>query len=531
MALKKAPKRKDNTNPNTVLVLFLVFFVLLSIGLGTWGYFGYAGQDKLRDDAKKAKDSEATAKLTAEFNLFQALDARQAIGQSLEPDDLKELDKLRDRFFQEKENFTAAIFKNKPAIENMIKEVKKDIGYDDAGNKYASSYRDRFKTLDDNLKKAQASAVAARAEAKKSEEELRLVRSKIDNAWSMFLKKIQEGNDIALKAAQAKYEAMEKSFARNQELQNLIEKTETDNKAAIDKLLAEKAVLAADLKKATERAANASSSMIRISSGPHALLMDVSHGKPLWDDQLGKITKVNNKEREVTINIGSSIGVKPGLALNVFGAGWKGRAEGLFKGTVEVLQVLGPTSSRARITSLHDNEGKEIALNDQSRGRIQREADNPLKEGDLLFNMVFGTHVVIAGNINWGGSTSDSPAEQMRHLREFMSILQRQGVKVDAYLDLADGKLHGAITPKTRIFIGDARSAKGKGSVTKGMDEDAKKLNEAIAAVRAEAIERGMLIISADNLANIIGHRRSRSANEFEPSGFRPTVPFAGVER
>lgn len=530
MALKKAPKRKDNTNPNTVLVLFLVFFVLLSIGLGTWGYFGYAGQDKLRDDAvKKAKDAEA-AKISADFALFQALDARQAMGHPLEPDDLKDLDKLRERFFQEKENFNVQFFRNKPAVENMIKEVKKEIGYDEAGNKYASSYRAQFKTMDDNLKKAQASAGAAQAAAKKSEEELRVVRSKIDNGWAMLLKKLQEGNQIALAAAQAKYDAMEKSFARNQELLNEKEKLETDHKATVDKLLAEKSVLAAELKKATERAANANSSIIRISSEPHALLMDVSQGKPLWDDPLGKITKVDNKEREVYINIGSNIGVKPGLSLNVFGASWKGRAEGLFKGTVEVLQVLGPTSCKARITSLHDNEGKEIALNDQSRGRIQREADNPLKEGDLAFNMVFGTRVVIAGNINWGGSPSDSPAEQLRHLREFMSILERQGVKIDAYFDMAEGKLKGAITSKTRFFIGDGRSAQGKGSATK-VDEEAKKLNEAIAAVRAEAIERGMLIISADNLANVIGYRRARSASEFEPSGFRPAVPFAGVER
>ena len=60
MAVKKPVKKRDATSPNTALVLFLVFFVLLSIGLGVWGYYGYAGQKTLREDAvNKQKDKDA----------------------------------------------------------------------------------------------------------------------------------------------------------------------------------------------------------------------------------------------------------------------------------------------------------------------------------------------------------------------------------------------------------------------------------------------------------------------------------------
>ena len=57
MAGLKTPskKKRDTTKPNTVLVIFLVFFILLSIGLGVWGYYGYAGQEKLEKDAKADK--------------------------------------------------------------------------------------------------------------------------------------------------------------------------------------------------------------------------------------------------------------------------------------------------------------------------------------------------------------------------------------------------------------------------------------------------------------------------------------------
>ena len=47
MAGLKTPSRKkrENAKPNTILIVFLVFFILLSIGLGVWGYYGYAEQE------------------------------------------------------------------------------------------------------------------------------------------------------------------------------------------------------------------------------------------------------------------------------------------------------------------------------------------------------------------------------------------------------------------------------------------------------------------------------------------------------
>jgi hypothetical protein len=215
------------------------------------------------------------------------------------------------------------------------------------------------------------------------------------------------------------------------------------------------------------------------------------------------------------------------VAFNVFASGWKKRGEGIIKGTIEVVRVLGANASVARITSLYDAEGKEIILADNARGRILREADNPLKKGDLIFNMAFGSRVVVAGNINWLESPAETPAEQMRNLKDFFHILGRQGVKVDAYLDVTDVKMQGEITNKTRFLIlGKGMSVDPKSPQA----EQAKKINAAIAAVRAEAVEKGMFVISADNFANVIGYRRPRSANETEPStrNFHPGLPAGG---
>ena len=50
----------------------------------------------------------------------------------------------------------------------------------------------------------------------------------------------------------------------------------------------------------------------------------------------------------------------------------------------------------ARITSLYDADGREIALNDVSRVRVLRETEAPIREGDLLFNLFWGAPVAVA---------------------------------------------------------------------------------------------------------------------------------------
>src|SRR5205814_403227 len=47
----------------------------------------------------------------------------------------------------------------------------------------------------------------------------------------------------------------------------------------------------------------------------------------------------------------------------------------------------------------------------------------------------------------------DSPAEQMRIMASFVNFLARQNITVDAYLDLNDGQVKGAISSRTRYLI------------------------------------------------------------------------------
>src|SRR5207244_1922899 len=155
----------------------------------------------------------------------------------------------------------------------------------------------------------------------------------------------------------------------------------------IDKFQAIKNDLETKLEKTKKELTAAYQGLItRTNVEPHALVLDISKGRTLWDEPLGKVAQVNFGKREVVINIGSALGLKPETTFNVFGPGTKEHADNTFKGTIEVVRVLGPNTSVATITSIYDATGSEIVLNDPVKGRIQRETENPMKAGDLLFS-------------------------------------------------------------------------------------------------------------------------------------------------
>src|SRR5262249_14184775 len=137
---------------------------------------------------------------------------------------------------------------------------------------------------------------------------------------------------------------------------------------------------------------------------------------------------------------------------NVFAAGPDGKAKGILKGTLEVLSVQTNTS-QAHVTSLYDPEGKEIPLADATRSQLFRETENPLREGDLIFNLGWQEHVAVAGPVGARPGGDESRAEQMRDLQRYLHTLETKGVVVDAYVNLLDGKVVGAVTPRTGYLV------------------------------------------------------------------------------
>ena len=171
-----------------------------------------------------------------------------------------------------------------------------------------------------------------------------------------------------------------------------------------------------------------------------------------FDEPQGRIVRrlPNNL---VEIDLGSSVLVNPGLTFSVLPIDFpeKGRqsqlrqfripdergfmvtkTEFVPKATIEVIEVIGPSLSRARITGEHDPIAEAVLA------------------GDLLYNSAWrrgvGEHVALIGVFDVNGDGTDDVESVVRDLG-------KMGIQVDAYFHLGEGKWRGKLTERTRYVV------------------------------------------------------------------------------
>ena len=506
--LKKGKRKQDTGSPNLVLVLFLIVFVLSSIILGLLLYFSYADRDKALADAATAKKAQGADRDAIEMYRTVADVYRNALGSKVEGDDLAKLkvgrEKLTSGGFGK-----AADAKTIETYTKLIKDLDDTLDFQAATGEYATTYASKYKDEADkaerylgSLKKAQADLAALQAQFKD-------LSDRQDKFFADIASRLDKEQKVVLRDANKQTDEMTKLIQVNATLnQTIVEQDQLRTK--VEKQLKQKITDLQGALEAKGQGADGGGKSAEVRE-PHALLLDVSLGKPLWDDPVGTITRVDAKNKEVTINLGSARGVRPDLTFSVFAPSKYSatRAEKQMKGTIEVIRVLGANASRARITAQFD-------------------PDFPMHEGDLLFNMFWGTHVAVAGSPNVTGVPSESPSEQQRQLNDFLYMLSRQGMIVDAYLDLTDGQVKGAMTSNTRFLIrGDDLRIDAKELENKEpRAERALAVNNGAIGMRKDATEKGIFVISARNFATAIGYR---PANAKEQVIFHPRLPTAGT--
>jgi hypothetical protein len=563
MAGLKKKKKEKSTSPNVILVVFLVLFVLVSIGLGVWGYSLLGNQEALRSDKKGAV---AAAKAEKNAKLYYQMlwrDLRQAIGQKLDAEEVQQLELDRDEFLKPKGAFSEE--KTGESAKNFMADVHDSLGLPKDAKSYDKNYMDELKIALAKIKEIEGKTAAEIVKHEATKKLVADLKKDQDLAYQSIKDKIdKENNNIFAKAKEQSDEfkkISDNNIKLNQDLAAQGEETSKlkDEHEKQIKLLKRSITLLEAEKKEN----------IALGGGPNGapagpvgvnnmargdlfpLLLDISPRKPLWDLPVGRVIRVDLDLRQVTINVGSAHGAKPELTFNVFGANIAGRAEKQMKGTIEIVKVLDTNSSTCRITSLYDSDGIEILMNLQTRGRILRETEAPMKEGDLLFNLFWGTRVAVAGYVSITGERVENPSEQHRQMVDFMALCKRNGMVVDAYVDLRDGQIKGKINSKTRYLIrGDALNRPGSkdaGPMKKDPDDKDKEMadkepareggladridqvNRSSFQLHNDARDKGLLLISAENFANVIGYQKARSANSIELSGFRPTLPYAGA--
>ncbi|MCC7090270.1 MAG: hypothetical protein IT295_14025 [Dehalococcoidia bacterium] len=537
MARKRASRsRGDSSNPNKVLIVFLVLFILTTLGLGGWIYSMFADRHRGQQLKEEAQKILGEAKTREEWAMLQVYEMRAQGG------DAAVLDEKSTDFDQWKTFRAAAIDssgaelkfidngkykafdKDRKPFEEAVKTGASDLGWNQAGHRYVKSYRDLVNELRAALKKAQDQHYAVLLEKTALETKYNSMAAVAKTERDKAFTEIKTGNEATLAAAKARTKEMTDALNRNATLQGQITKTNeeftayrTRQEAKIREL--EEKIALGGLA-GGEKDPKAPRPSI---AQPHALVLDISRGKPLWDRARGKLLTIDDVARRVTIDLGAEDGVRPHMTFNVFAAGWGDRPEGPFKGTVEVVRA-DPKTSLAKITSVYDAQGTEISLNDPSPAKILREGSNAWKTGDLLFNLGWGTHVAVAGVIEWTGRRADSPAAQAEEMNTYLRLLGDQGIKVDTHVDPRDGQRKGNLTARTAYLIVGHLAGNGQSG-----DVRTKAVNDGLAALRKEAAERGMFIISADNFANVLGYRPPRSRTDTELSAFRPGMPAGGA--
>jgi hypothetical protein len=515
------PPRRGGENPSKVLVIFLVFFIILSIGLGAGTYFGFAGQKDYFDSAAKEKKVAKELEEKRDIANYRAREALVMLGGSpaLESagDEPGKWAADREEFVKDGGKFGAV--ENKAKLLEMLKIAEKDLGFDPNSKKYGDNYIAKVAKLNAEVAKLQAQNKQLLDEKKAVEDSFNTLRASFKGDFDKLRKEITSGHANALAAAKVQsaetlnligqFEAKSAELIKSKDD---FDKETRIKDAMIQKLKDQKGIAAAP---GAEDKGPA-----RPPAELHALALDVSKGTTLWDKARGKIVRMDATARRPYLNIGSNQGVTPGLTFNVFAAASDGTAKGTLKGTVEVISV-GTNTSQAQITSLYDAEGKEIPLSDPGRNQLFRETENPLRPGDLLFNLAWKEHVAIAGPVGQTPGNEESPAEQMRDLQRYMHALERRGVVVDAYVNLLDGKVVGAVTPETGFLVqGYLPTTKAEKD---GKDDWAKAVRAGMEEMKKQAMDVGTFVISPENLAVVMGARvlranlRTEAAQSFSP--------------
>jgi hypothetical protein len=491
---------------NTGLVVTLVFFIILSIGLGVAAYYGFAGQAALTTEKTTAVAAEKDMKAQRDWYQFQAWTYRTYLGQTEGFDKpLDAADKsatpttvdttlkvYRDQYDQKQlGKDSKGDFPDKVAVENVIKKVE--------STKYQVAVPDpktKIWTLQDKTMAWDATTKRPKFSYEDIYTGLLNVRAYFDQQMTAALNAKNEA-DTARKTAddekakaQADYakqvaDAAAKNAADLVAQQKTIDKLNEDLKAAdsdkdakvkeqADKTLVVSAGVAAKEKLIREQEAKIKEMRERFDLNAQGAADAPANGKAIPTDW--KIVKMDRSGKEPFINLGRADNVRPPLTFSIHGRGPDGKPVLASKGTLEIINVTGEHLAQAQVVSIKD------ALKD------------PILEGDYLYNPIFHPgapqHVMIAGRIDMHGvkDQDDTP--------EFERLLKRQNAVVDGYVDLNDATIKGNLSSVTDLLIiGDDVGAKPE-------------IQASIKQVKDQARSNGVRIINARDFLESIGYRR-----------------------
>jgi hypothetical protein len=436
-------KRKEETGPGTFMILVLVFFVLASLILGITTYLGYKGQDDLEKATAEAKAAEKKAADNAAEQTLRRNVGRIASGvddadnrqelagapPALLPNVLDEVKRYTDKLGAAgvlpggKGEFVWPTAGDGPGVapKKTIPQIAKE------WEKLAKDAEARYQAEKRAKEKAQSDAQALQAQQQKDKE-----------AFDAAVKSLNDQMAAKIKAMDAAFLALKTEAEKAGTNFKKIEDQWAEEKARLEEQLTSRL---GDLKAERDRRLRAENPD---PSDIEARWKNLNIAK--MAERMGKITDKNgsfvNLQFAVHIQLlaGQTFVVIPANRSLVevldrekalekvhhervsLGPREPFTDNEMIKGMVEVTDLTGADSARARITY------ETAPIRD------------PLAKGDQIFNMTLSSgekeHVALAGIIDLDGDgRPDTEA--------FMGLLQKNNLIVDSWLDLKTGEIKG----------------------------------------------------------------------------------------
>lgn len=479
------------------LVISLVFSIILTLSMGVTAYFGFADQARLDDEKQTALKDKASMAADRDWQKFQNILLKADLGLAMSEDEKLALPALRKRYDEgdlaKKGNINKDDAEN---VEKMVKRLDTEVQWDKNKNQPMLAYLKQIENLtkerDVDKKKSAEIILQSEAAAKKSAELVKVKEAELAKLKEEFVKaqKAIAGakDDKSEQFLQATKE-LEARATKIEELTKETEKIKEELEKKIEKLTKDKKDL--EVKYQT----------IQVKIAPIDLL---AHDSPK-----GKILSLDRTGAVAYINLGSADNVRPQLTFSVFGVSASGKADKARKAALEVVNVLEPHMSMARISD------------------VVNPNRDPVLTGDLLFNPSWSPtlkqHIAVAGLIDLTGDGTDSSLEFMRNL-------ERQNIVVDAYLDMRDPQLafRGKMSYKTNYLVLGEIPEFGAADVLNKNDprvERTKEVLNKLSEIQNEAGRLGITIVPARRFMTLIGYRIPKTVRP--PDYMTKTFPGA----
>jgi predicted nucleic acid-binding Zn-ribbon protein len=474
------PPRSQQGESKQGLIITLVCFILTTLILAVTTWFGYSEQDRLDKAAKEETRKGETYKNDRDYYKAQAMLYRAYMGMAEGMAGADTLGTLKNQLD------SGSLGKGVPDnadVTKTLKALEAKYGWDGnqpketlegAINKWKTDYEglaSRNKRTEEELKKT-------KLDLQRRVQDLEIARKEFEDNLKKLTDKFQQdftksNEDLAQFRSKVEQESQKLEEVRKQA---------EESKKALEATIAKRESEIKDLRALLQR--------------KESELAELQAKEPVRAENIRtdwKITYIDNRGLTPYINLGSADRVKPSLTFTIHGIGVDGRPNPQSKGTLEVVKVLGPHLSQARITSVRDRTRDPIVVNDV----IYNASWNPnIKK-----------HVAIAGIIDLTGDGRDS-------LPEFIRNLERQNIVVDAYLEPSDGQIKGQLTYQTDYLILGGVPERGVGGKS---EETEKRLVEGRQQMQEEAKKYGVQIKSLQSYLEMIGYPLPHPIQEATP--------------